>query len=432
MTNSLQGIADKSRREKKHRFTNLYVMIDKEFLLEAWGGLNKKAASGVDKVTFKEYEKDLSKNLDDLVERLKNKKYRSQLVKRVYIPKEKNKLRPLGIPALEDKLVQKAAAMILSAIYEQDFLPISYGYRPGKDARKAVKDLSEILQFGKVEYVVEADIRTFFDNLDHGILIKMLKMRIKDREFIRLIKKWLRSGILEPENFVIHPLTGTPQGGIVSPVLANIYLHYGLDMWFMKIIKPQSKGKANIYRYADDFVCVFQKQEDAKSCYERLPKRMEIIKLELAKEKTKILKFNRFDTKNSERLDFLGFEFYCAISRKGNAVVKKRTSRGKLRKALVNFKEWIKEKRNKKLNWIFETLNSKLRGYFNYYGVIGNYQSMASYFDRVKMILYKWLNRRSQRKSFNYKKFNATVGRLLKVKPCINERIDCQLKLKFN
>jgi len=406
-------------------------MIDKEFLLEAWGGLNKKAAPGADKVTFKEYEKNLSKNLDDLVERLKNKKYRSQKVRRVYISKGNGKMRPLGILALEDKIVQKAAAMILSAIYEQDFLPISYGYRLGKNARKAVTDLTKTLQFGNVRYVVEADIKGFFDNLDHDILIKMLEMRINDSAFIRLIKKWLMAGILEPGNFVINPATGTPQGGIVSPVLANIYLHYGLDMWFEKIIKPQSKGKACLYRYADDFVCVFQKQEDAKMCYERLPVRLERFKLELAMEKTKILKFNKYERESSKRFDFLGFEFYVDESWKGKAGIKRRTSRGKLRKALLNFKEWIKENRSNKTSKIIETLNRKLRGYFNYYGIIGNSKSLATYFNYVKMILHKWLNRRSQRKSYTYKQFNLLVKRMLYVKPRINEKIDRQLNFSW-
>jgi len=425
MTNSLQGIADKARREKKYKFKNLYTMIDKELLLESWEGLNKMAAPGVDKVTYNEYGKNLSKNLDDLVERLKNKKYRSKKVRRKYISKGNGKMRPLGIPALEDKIVQRAAAMILSAIYEQDFLPISYGYRSGKDARKAVADLTKALQFGNVRYVVEADIKGFFDNLDHDILVKMLEMRINDSAFIRLIKKWLLAGILEPDNFVINPATGTPQGGIVSPVLANIYLHYGLDMWFEKIIKPQSKGKACLYRYADDFVCVFQKQEDANMCYERL------IKLELALEKTKILKFNRYERKTSERFDFLGFEFYVDVSWKGKAGIKRRTSRGKLRKALLNFKEWIKKRRSDKISNIFETLNRKLRGYFNYYGIIGNSKSLLTYFNYAKSILHKWLNRRSQRKSYTYKQFNSLVKRMLYVKPKINEKIDHQLNFSW-
>lgn len=431
MINSLQGIANKARRNGKYRFKNLYTMIDKELLLGAWEGLNKKASPGVDKVTFKEYKENLGNNLDDLVERLKNKTYRSQKVKRVYISKGNGKQRPLGIPALEDKIVQKAVSMILCAIYEQDFLPISYGYRVGKSARGAVVDLSKTLQFGNVRYVVEADIKSFFDNLDHDILVKMLEMRVSDSAFIRLIKKWLLAGILEPENFVINPATGTPQGGVVSPVLANIYLHYAVDKWFEEVVKPQSKGRACLYRYADDFVCVFQKQVDAEMCYGNLAMRLEKFKLELAMEKTKILKFNRDERESSERFDFLGFEFYVDVSWKGYNLIRRRTSRGKLRKALLNFKEWIKENRSNKSSRIFESVNRKLRGYFNYYGIIDNMKSMNTYFHYAKRILHKWLNRRSQRKSYTYKQFYTLVERLLYVKPRINEQKDRQLKLSW-
>ncbi len=431
MTNSLQGIANKARRESKYRFTNLYLLIDKELLLESWGSLKKKAAAGVDKVTYEEYAKDLNDNLNNLVEKLKSKKYRAQLVRRVYIPKGEGKLRPLGILALEDKLVQKAAALILAAIYEQDFLPISYGYRPGVSARDAVKALKATLQFKKVGYVVEADIRGFFDNLDHGILIKMLEMRVSDRAFIRLIKKWLKAGILDLDNHVINPATGCPQGGIISPILANIYLHYALDKWVEKIVKPQSKGEVYFCRYADDFVCMFQYKEEAEKFYGNLGGRLGKFKLELAEEKTKILKFSRFNKSNSERFDFLGFEFYWDVSRNGKDLVKRRTSRGKLRKALLNFKEWIRKSRSIRLGRMFNTLNNKFRGYFNYYGLIGNSKSIRSYFQQALMILFKWLNRRSQRRSMDWKTFNQAVKRLLGVKPVINERPDKQLILSW-
>jgi len=223
---SLWGIARTARFNKGHRFRNLYGSLTQESLLRAWNGLNKNAASGVDKVTVEEYGQDLYGNLSRLSEKLKNKKYKAKLVRRKYIPKENGKERPLGIPALEDKIVQGAVVEVLNTIYEQDFLDFSYGYRPKRSGKEASGDLVFQLQYGKYGYVVEADIKGFFNNIDHDWLLKMLVLRINDKAFIHLIRKWLKAGILEPDGEVINPETGTPQGGIVSPVLANIYLHY--------------------------------------------------------------------------------------------------------------------------------------------------------------------------------------------------------------
>ena len=251
---SLRGIAKRAQACKQHRFQNLYGLIDERLLRQCWEDLNKRAASGVDGVTADKYEEDLSGNIDRLAQRLKTKRYRTKLVRRCYIPKDNGKVRPLGIPALEDKLVQVCCARLLTSIYEQDFLPNSYGYRPGKSAKDAVSDLGFNLQYGSYGYAVEADIRGYFDRIDHDWLMQMLELRIDDAAFLGLIRQWLKAGILDVDGEVIHPVTGSPQGGIVSPILANVYLHYVLDLWFERTVKPRIDGKAMLIRYADDCV----------------------------------------------------------------------------------------------------------------------------------------------------------------------------------
>ena len=418
---SLQGIAKRARESKKYRFYDLYRMINRISLMNAWLDINKGAASGVDKVTAGEYEENLVENIIDLETRLKEKRYKAKLVRRVYIPKGKNKLRPLGIPALEDKLVQLAAAKILMAIFEQDFLSCSWGYRPEIGALDAVKHITKTLMTGKFGYIVDADIKGFFDNLNHDWLVEMLEQRINDRPFIRLIRKWLRAGILE-DNKVIYPETGSPQGGIVSPVLSNIYLHYALDLWFSKVIKPQCEGQAYICRYADDFVCAFQYKREAEIFYDELSKRLGKFGLELSKEKTRIISFSRFRKEERTSFDFLGFEFRWKTSRKGKDIIGKRTSKKKFKQALSKFTEWIKINRNKRITWIFKRLNMKLRGYYNYYGVIGNIKRLLDYFNGVMRLLFKWLNRRSQRRSYNFKGFRELCKHFKVLRPRIVER----------
>jgi RNA-directed DNA polymerase len=418
---SLQGIAKRAKESKKYRFCDLYRMINRISLMDAWLDINRGAASGVDKVTAGEYEENLVENIMDLEKRLKEKRYKAKLVRRVYIPKSKTKLRPLGIPALEDKLVQLAAAKILMAIFEQDFLTCSWGYRPEIGALDAVKDITKSLMTGKFGYILDADIRGFFDNINHEWMVEMLEQRINDRAFIRLIKKWLKAGILE-DNKVIHPLTGTPQGGIVSPVLSNIYLHYVLDLWFTKVIKPKCEGQAYICRYADDFVCAFQYKREAETFYDELGKRLAKFGLELSKEKTRVISFSRFRKEERTSFDFLGFEFRWKVSRKGNDIIRKKTSKKKYKQALSRFTEWIKKSRNKRITWIFGRLNMKLRGHYNYYGVIGNIERMVDYFNGVMRLLFKWLNRRSQRRSFNFKGFRELCKHFKVLRPRIVER----------
>ncbi len=338
---ALQGIAAKAAREKSYRFRSLARMLTVSFLLWCWSFINKKAAVGVDKVSAKEYEENLLANVEDLVGQLKGNRYKAKLVRRQYIPKDGGKLRPLGIPAISDKLVQTGVKVILETIYEQDFLSCSYGYRPRTGATNALENLHQELRDGRYHYIVEADIKGYFDNIDHELLVDMLNQRIDDKSFIRLIKKWLKAGILDTDDKIISPATGTPQGGIISPILANIYLHYALDTWFEQVVIPQSRGKACLWRYADDFICAFSSKYEAQRFYHELSKRLAMFNLQLAEDKTHIIKFSRYQKKDKTHFDFLGFEFRWGKSRCGKVVLKRRTSPKKLKKAIMNFTKWF-------------------------------------------------------------------------------------------
>jgi RNA-directed DNA polymerase len=428
MQTSLRIIAEKARQDKRYRFQNLMNRLNDDFLLDTWRMMNRRSAVGVDQVSASDYEKNLRGNISKLVKRLKAQRYRAKLIKRVYIPKGDGKWRPLGLPATEDKLLQCAVARILNAIFDGDFEETSYGYRPNRSARRAVQDLTHKLQFGRYTYVVEADIKGFFDNIDHSWLLRMLAQRIDDRRLLRLISKWLRAGILDVTGSILHPATGTPQGGIVSPILANIYLHFVLDLWFSKVVKPRCQGDVYICRYADDFVCCFQLSRDADRFYGVLGQRLRKFGLVLSLEKTRIIKFSRFH-KFKSRFDFLGFEFHWGLDRRAQSRVMRRTSRSKLRRSLHAFSDWCRRSRNFRLGKLFYLLSAKLQGYYNYYGLIGNLTSLSSFYFSALRILYKWLNRRSQRNSFNIAEFTAAVSRYHVPTPRITETNEGQLKL---
>jgi RNA-directed DNA polymerase len=410
---SLRGIANKAVQDKTYRFRNLFGLLTVGFLFWCWDFINKKASAGVDRIDARTYEDNLIGNIEQLVEQVKDKKYRTKLVLRKYIPKLGGKLRPLGIPAIADKLLQLAVAKILEAIYEQDFLSCSYGYRPNTGAHKAVKDLTQALMFGRYHYLVEADIKGFFNNIDHDLLMEMLEKRIDDKAFLNLIRKWLKAGILD-KGQVICPLTGTPQGGVISPILANIYLHTVLDVWFYETVQTRCRGQIYLCRYADDFVCAFEYEKDAQRFYEALEKRLNKFNLEVAENKTHLLVFSRSKIRNGASFNFLGFEFRWGLSRRINnrlriPIIKRRTSREKLYASLANFKVWLKKSSRLPKNILFALLNRKLRGYYNYYGIIGNYKSLGSFVYRVTQALFKWLNRRSQRKSYNWEGFKELI-----------------------
>lgn len=406
MQTSLLAIANKAKSDKRYRFRNLYRELNEELLLDSWRLLRKDAALGVDRVSAAEYEANLEANIKQLVERLKRKRYRARLVRRHYIPKGKGGMRPLGIPATEDKLLQLAVKRLLEAIYEQDFLSCSYGYRPLVGARRAVDELRVKLQFGGYHHLVEADIKGFFDNLSHQWLMRMLAERIDDEPFLRLIKKWLKAGVLDTDGKVLRPESGTPQGGIISPVLANVYLHYALDLWFEKVFQRSCKGGAFLHRYADDFVCGFGRAAEAQRFYNELEERLRKFGLELASDKTRVMPFSRYRVS-------LGCES------QGQAWLKRRTARKRLRNSLKRVTEWCRQNRHRRISEQVQLLNAKLRGYNNYYGVNGNRASLDEFFYHVRRIHQRWLNQRSQRHSYTWAAYTELMRLLALEQPRI-------------
>jgi group II intron reverse transcriptase/maturase len=409
------GIAEKAKRNRKHRFGNLYGLLNEEMLKDSWHYIRKNAAIGVDRVSAAEYEQNLDENIRLLVERLKGKKYRARLIRRRYIPKGDGKMRPLGILVVEDKLLQIAVTRILTSIYEVDFLPCSYGYRPNVGVKDAVKQLTIKLQFGRYDWIVEADVKSYFDRISHQWLMRMLEERINDRAFLRLIGKWLKAGVLETDGRILEPEAGTPQGGNVSAILANVYLHYALDLWFEKVIKRSCKGRAILIRYVDDWVCAFEYREDAERFYAMQGERLRKFELELSAEKTRAMSFYRqaptdgTDEAGKNSIEFLGFEFRWGKDRKGKPHLKRRTSRKRYRRSLQRFTEWCKQTRDMKNGERFAKLNQKLVGYYNHYGLPDNLERLQDFFHQSKRILFKWLNRRSQKSSYTWKGFQELM-----------------------
>lgn len=428
----LQAIANKASEQPEYRFRNLFGLLNEDMLKDSWQFIRKNAASGVDGVSAKEYEQNLDENIHQLVDDLKRKSYRAKNVLRRFIPKGDGKLRPLGIPATQDKLLQLSVKRILEAIFEQDFLRSSFAYRPNLSALDAVEKLTLKLQFGKYNFVVEADIKGFFDNIDHDWLLKMLALRIDDKAILWLIEKWLKAGVLDTDGSVLHPVTGTPQGGIISPILANIYLHYALDLWFQKMVIPNCTGEACLIRFADDFVCAFENEVDAIRFYAVLGERLGKFGLELAAEKTQIIPFSPKTALGKTSFDFLGFEFRWGLDRAGKPHLNKRTARKNLRKSIHRFDLWIKTNRHLFLPDLFKMLNTKLRGYFNYFGVYGNLDSLAELKFTVVKALFKYLNRRSQRRSYNWSGFNQLLSEFGLLNPYIFSRPKRNKSLSFS
>ena len=362
----LRALAEKASTDKHHRFGDVYRWLNQDVLRRCFFRLRKDAASGVDGMTFQEYEKNLEANLADMVGRLKRKAYRARLVRRKYIPKGPGKFRPLGIPVLEDKLLQVAVTQILLAIYEVDFLPCSYGYRPGVGAHDAIKALTDELQFGGHHFVVEADIKGFFGNLRWEGLERMLEQRIAAGAFLNLIRKWLRAGILEEAGQGVHPQTGTPPGGVVSPVRANIYLHYVLDLWFERVERPQQRGRCRMIRYADDFGACFEYRHEAAAFEKGLKERLAKFGREEATDKTKTLRFGSKGGPHHGRFDFLGFEFYWEPDRPGKPRVKRRTATKKWLGGMQRMRAWVKTHRHQKRRRTMSPLQAKLQGTWNY------------------------------------------------------------------
>lgn len=413
MANKLAVIARIAKQDKSARFISLMHLLNKENLAICFRMLRKNAASGVDEETVKAYEENLDVNLESLINRLKDKRYKPKPVRRVYIPKPgKEELRPLGIPSVEDKIVQMALKWILQAIYERDFLGCSYGFRPNRGCHGAIQQLDEAVMKHPVNYIVEVDIRKFFDTVDHTKLLELLRRRIADPNILWLVRKFLKAGIMEAGAWQASE-EGTPQGGIVSPILANIYLHYVLDVWFEKCFQTQTKGYAKLIRYCDDFVMACESKHDADRFLSELEERLAEFNLEISKEKTRSIKFGRQVWKRAQRegnrvatFDFLGFTHYCGKSRMGWFVMGHKTSKRSLNAKLKSNNNWLRSIRcTVPLKELWPIIKAKLIGHYNYFGINGNLRCLAKYFHRMKSIVFKWINRRSQKKSMSWRQF---------------------------
>lgn len=418
METKLNLISEIAQKDRKCKFENLIHMLNADGLRECFYNLRKEAAGGTDGISFEMYEQNLETNIQNLVTRMKNYSYHPQAVKRVYIPKSDGKLRPLGIPALEDKIVQMGITRILTAIYEADFSDCSYGFRPGRSCHDALNRLDKIIMGQPINHVIDADIKGFFDHVDHEWMMRCLRERISDEGMLRYIKRFLKAGIME-DGEMRESGKGTPQGGIISPILANIYLHYVLDLWFAVVVRKQCRGAAEIVRYADDFIICVQYRTEAGQILNALYERLEKFGLTLSAEKTKIIEFGKFAEINARRrkqrsatFDFLGFTHFCDKTRKGKFKVGRITERKRFRSKIKELNDWLRAVRNMipVKEW-WKILCAKLRGHFQYYGVSGNYRGIKRfYYESVKSAK-KWMNRRSQKKSFNWDKFSEYLKR---------------------
>ena len=385
--------------------TTLAHHIDNDWLREAYQRTRKDGASGVDGQSAQAYAANLEENLRSLLQRAKSGTYRAPPVRRVYIPKGNgSETRPIGIPTFEDKVLQRAVVMVLEAVYEQDFLDCSYGFRPGRSAHQALGKLQHELTTMAGGAVLEIDLRKFFDTLDHEHLRQILRRRVRDGVLLRLIDKWLNAGVLESGN-ITFPEAGSPQGGVISPVLANIYLHEVLDTWFAQQVLPRLDRRAQLIRYADDAIIAFASEVDARRVLAVLPKRLAKYGLTLHPEKTKLTEFRRPDrlrddsgsTSRPGTFDLLGFTHYWAKSRRGKWVVKRKTGRDRFSRALKQVARWCRHNRHQPVREQWRTLEQKLRGHYGYYGITGNYPALHRFRERIRRIWCKWLNRRSQR-----------------------------------
>ena len=409
MSTKLQRIAARAGRDRKASFRSLAHLVDLPALHRAYGLIQKNRAAGVDGVTRAQYERDLQGNLEMLLRRLKTETYRPLPVRRVYIPKDKGGQRPIGIPTLEDKIVQRAYATTLEVIYEQDFYPCSYGFRRGRGCHDALRALWKGCMDAQVGWILDADIRAFFDTLDHGHLRSFIQRRISDGPIRRMINRWLKAGILE-EKQLFYPEAGTPQGGVISPLLANVYLHYVLDEWFHQVVKPRMRGRAFLIRYADDLVIGFEREDDARRVFDVLPKRFERYGLRLHPEKTRLVPFRRPGTRTGEErpgtFDFLGLTHYWGKARNQQWVVRRKTAKGRLSRTLRAIHRWCKQNRHQPVALQHATLRRKLLGHYAYYGITGNYRCLSVVWDRTQRTWHQWLSRRSDR-GMTWERFRA-------------------------
>lgn len=415
-----QRIATLARQMPDRALRSLAHHIDVDWLKEAWRQTRKDGATGIDGQTAAAYAEDLEGNLSRLLDRVKSGTYRAPPVRRTYIPKADGKLRPLGIPTIEDKLLQRAFLMLLEPLYETVFRDCSHGFRPRRSAHQALEQLRDHVRSVGGGWVLEVDIRAFFDRVDHRVLRELLQQRVCDGVVIRQIGKWLNAGVMEGGAYTRSTL-GTPQGGVISPLLANLYLHYVVDEWFAVDVTPRLRGRAHLVRYADDFVMVFEREDDARRVMEVLPKRLARFGLEVSPEKTRLVRFERpsSDANPPDSFDFLGFTLFWGRSRKGWMVVRWKTAKTRLARTFHAFWEYCRHNRHKPLPTQHAALSRKLRGHYQYFGLTMNMRALAQVFDRVKAIWRYWLDRRSQKSRMTWARFKLLLGRMPLPTPCV-------------
>ena len=417
MSTELDRIAELARGKKEMQFTSIAHLLTVGALERAWTGLRKDASAGVDGVTYGEYGGHLRENLQQLHDRLKSGQYRAQPLRRVYIPKEAGTRRPISIPALEDKIVQRAVLDLLDAIYEQDFLGCSYGFRPGRSAQQALDEVGRVICQRPMRYVLEADISAYFDTIVRSQLMEWIERRVRDGSILRLIGKWINVGVLEDGRLLITQ-TGVGQGQVISPLLANIYLHYVLDEWFEDVVKPRLRGQAYEIRYADDFILCFQYRADAEKVLAVLRKRFEKYGLTLHPDKTRLIEFGRDALSKWEAeggpkpgtFDFLGFTHICRRSRRGNFTLHVRTMRQRLRRSLRRASAWCQRHRHDPLVEQRRALNAILRGHYQYYGRPTNFRSLWKFYRGVRRAWRKWLNRRTRGRALPWRVFGELLN----------------------
>ena len=413
-----QRIAELAKQNPQMAFTSLNHLLDLDLLREAFYRTPKKKAPGVDGQTWADYEANLEDNLQSLLERAKSGTYRAPPVRRVHIPKGSgSETRPIGIPTLEDKVLQRAVVMLLEPLYEPLFHERSYGFRPGRSAHQALEQLRAETMATTGGWLLDVDVRKFFDTLDHGCLRELLRHRVRDGVLLRLIDKWLHAGVLEDGN-LSHPDKGTPQGGVISPLLANVYLHYVLDEWIEREVRPRLRGRVSLIRYADDFVLGFTCEADARRVLELLPQRFSAHGLTIHPDKTRLVRFRPRPRGRGSRyadlpntFDFLGFTHYWALSRKRGWVVKQKTASSRFTRALMKIARWCRRYRHLKLTEQHETLSRKVQGHYNYYGITGNSQSLSSFQTCVIRVWKKWLGRRNRENKWNWARHRRMLER---------------------
>ncbi|MDA2921742.1 group II intron reverse transcriptase/maturase [Patescibacteria group bacterium AH-259-L07] len=419
-------ITKRSIHRPQEKFISLAHLLNVPYLIDCFQELNKNKAAGIDGKRAEHYTDEIIKQeIAQTVAKMKAKKYKPKPVRRVYIPKSGNKHRPLGIPTVIDKTIQLGIKKILEAIFEPHFLNFSYGFRPNKNCHQALKAVYRMIMTKPVNWIIDVDIKEFFDNVDHHWLIKCLNQKIKDPNFRSIIIKFLKAGVMEQGKYY-EVDKGTPQGGVLSPMLANIYLHYVLDLWFETRETKQIKGYTEIIRYADDFIIGAQTKQEAEQILKDLKERLQKFNLKLSKER--IIEFGRYAQENSrnrgkrkpDTFDFLGLTHYCTKSRKGNFLIRAKTSHKRMRKKLKELNQWLKAIRNMvKAEEIWKILSAKLRGHYNYYGISGNSRSIQIYYYHTLRLTFKWMNRRSQKQSFNWPKFTEYLKRYPLPKPAL-------------